>query len=195
MSSKPRRKTVETPKVGRPRVHASDRERWRAAQQARRKRLKQKNQRHQGLFSSLSQEWYTPPEIYRPILSALQREDFDCDPASPHLDGPIPAQVRFTATENGLLQPWHGVVWLNPPYGRAIRLWVQKALQEVQQGRADCIILLVPVRSDTQWWWALMEAGAEVAYLRGRIRFLQANGERAAASPFPSAIVTLRLRP
>jgi hypothetical protein len=39
--------------------------------------------------------------------------------------------MYFTEVDNGLVLPWHGRVFVNPPYGREIRLWVQKA-------RAEC---------------------------------------------------------
>ncbi|MFA7496667.1 MAG: DNA N-6-adenine-methyltransferase [Acidithiobacillus sp.] len=184
MSSKPPKKP------GRPRIHATDQDRWRAAQHARRKRLRSRNPQA-ALFSSKSAEWYTPPQIIQEVLTALGRDQFDLDPASPRRDGPIPAKVRFTQAEDGLIQPWFGVVWLNPPYGRNLSQWIQKTIHEVQAGHVLQVILLVPVRSDTQWWWALREAGGQIEHLRGRVRFLRADGTVGTASPFPSALIRL----
>ncbi len=186
MSSKPPRKP------GRPRIHATDQDRWRAAQCARRKRLRQSNKQHHVLFSSTSEEWYTPPQLIDTVLAALGRAEFDLDPASPRLDGPIPAKVRYTKAEDGLKQPWFGqVVWLNPPYGRKLPQWVRKSIHEVQAGHVRQVILLLPARTDTQWWWALQDAGGQAEFLRGRLRFLREDGGIWAASPFPSALVRL----
>lgn len=179
-------------RVGRPRKYANDRERWKAAQKACRARRKQQKMKQAALFSSTSQEWYTPPELIEGVLAEIGRMEFDCDPASPRTDGPIPARTHYTRKENGLLQPWVGIVWLNPPYGRQLAAWVHKAIAEIRARRAEIIYLLVPSRTDTLWWHDLMAAGATVQYLKGRIRFLRKNGERGDASPFPSVLLRLR---
>jgi phage N-6-adenine-methyltransferase len=33
----------------------------------------------------------------------------------------------FTPADDGLAQTWTGRVWMNPPYGREIASWMQKA--------------------------------------------------------------------
>lgn len=177
--------------VGRPRKYATDRDRWKAAQEACRARRKQQKVKRPAVFSSASEEWYTPPELIEEVLAEIGGNEFDCDPASPRTDGPIPARIHFTRKENGLLHPWVGIVWLNPPYGRQLPAWVQKAISEIRTGQAEIIYLLVPSRTDTRWWHDLMAAGASVQYLKGRIRFLKENGERGDASPFPSVLLRL----
>ena len=177
---------------GRPKKHGSNQERWREAQRARRKRTRGDG-RHAGplapLLSSESMEWHTPPEIWQPVLSVLGLERFDLDPCSPTRDGPIPAIIRYTKQHNGLDLPWGGVVWCNPPYGRALSAWANKATDEARQGAS--IILLVPARTDTQWWHTLIRAGGRPEFLQGRIRFLRPDGIPGNASPFPSALVRL----
>lgn len=57
-------------------------------------------------------EWLTPPAI----IDALG--PFDLDPASP-IERPWPTAARhYTIEDDGLAQPWAGMVWCNPPYGR-----------------------------------------------------------------------------
>lgn len=185
-------------RVGRPRKHTNDRERWNAAQRARRSRLsatKSTKSKQNALFSSRTSEWYTPPEIYQPVLCSLGREQFDCDPASPSLTGPIPAQIRFTRKEDGLKQAWYGVIWLNPPYGRQLTSWIQKAITEIRAGRAEIIYLLVPARTDTAWWHDAVAAGATAQFLKGRIRFLKENGTVGDTSPFPSVLLRFHRSP
>jgi hypothetical protein len=59
-----------------------------------------------------SDDYYTPPWVFE----ALGLE-FDLDPCSPpELIPWIPVKERYTLADDGLVQPWHGRVWLNPPY-------------------------------------------------------------------------------
>jgi phage N-6-adenine-methyltransferase len=92
----------------------------------------------------------------------------------------------FTREDNGLAQPWTGRVWCNPPYGREIGKWVEKAVDSVRRGEAELVVCLVPARTDTQWWHEFVTRG-KFQFLRGRVRF---NGQGSA--PFPSAVVVFR---
>lgn len=95
------------------------------------------------------------------------------------------ARVNFTHDDDGLTLPWHGVVFVNPPYGRTLGLWVAKTRQEVEEGRARTVVALLPARPDTTYWHQHVAGRAVVYFLRGRLRF--SDGEQAA--PFPSALV------
>lgn len=135
------------------------------------------------LFSSASTGWCTPPEIITTVIEVLGA--IDLDPCSPSLLGPVPASCRYTAVENGLTLPWHGRVFMNPPYGRTIRLWIQKAVEEYKGGNIQAAVLLLPARTDTRWF-ALLEDYPWCA-VRGRLKFSGC----ADAAPFPSAVVFL----
>jgi hypothetical protein len=59
-----------------------------------------------------SDAWYTPAWVFEGLGVT-----FDLDVASPEHGLPwLPAKAYYTAAEDGLLQPWHGLVWCNPPY-------------------------------------------------------------------------------
>lgn len=131
------------------------------------------------LMSSDDVEWYTPPEIRAAVLAALGGI-VDVDPcADPGRT--FPATVHFTEADNGLIRPWLGRVYMNPPYGRTISTWTTKLRDELREGWATEAIALLPARTDTTWWHELNPP--VVCFLRGRLRF---SGYDQSA-PFPSA--------
>jgi phage N-6-adenine-methyltransferase len=135
--------------------------------------------------SSVGQAWSTPTEL----LSVLYRVyRFDLDPCSPRKDGPVKARVRFTADDDGLTLPWHGVVFCNPPYGRTIARWIAKARSEFETGNAKGVVLLIPARTDTSYWHAHISKASLVYFLKGRLRFGSSN-KQSASAPFASALV------
>ena len=88
--------------------------------------------------------------------------------------------------DDGLSCDWsRDTCWMNPPYGRAIGKWMQKAYEESQ--RCATVVCLVPARTDTNWWWDYAMKG-EIRFIRGRIKFLL-GGDLHHSAPFPSAIV------
>ncbi|MDD4401969.1 MAG: DNA N-6-adenine-methyltransferase [Desulfitobacteriaceae bacterium] len=52
----------------------------------------------------------------------------------------------YTVTDDGLKQDWQGeVVFCNPPYGREIKLWVQKCYEESRKPNTT-VVMLIPAR-------------------------------------------------
>jgi hypothetical protein len=64
--------------------------------------------------AATSDECYTPRWVFDAM--ALQ---FDLDVAAP-VGGPwhVPTKRYYTVEDDGLTQPWDGLVWCNPPYSR-----------------------------------------------------------------------------
>ena len=81
-----------------------------------------------------------------------------------------------------LIPPAHAV-WLNPPYGRDIYKWIDKAHQESLRG--VCVVVLVFSRTDTKWWHDLAMNAAEIRFIVGRITFVGAP----APAPAPSCLL------
>ena len=119
-----------------------------------------------------SDEWYTPWN-QEPFSNILKHIEFQLDPCSPPNPKYRIAQRIYTAADNGLVQPWHGRVWLNPPYSN-IHPWLIKAA-----AHGDCLALL-HARQDTQWWaeyvWGLADG---VVMLTGRVKFINPARENA----------------
>lgn len=116
-----------------------------------------------------SEEWYTPTWLF----DALGVE-FDLDPCAGQSATPCREHWR---DKRGLAEPWHGAVWLNPPYGRtwgAIVPWVERF---AEHGHG---IAIVPNRTCTKWFQDLATRADALLFLRGRVHFHAPSGQSTA---------------
>lgn len=134
------------------------------------------------MFSSKTDLWETPQEFF----DALNDEfGFDIDVCA--LPENAKCDQYYTPEQDGLSQPWQGVVWCNPPYGRDIGKWVQKAYEENKKEN-NFIVMLSPARTDTKWFHDYIYGKAEIRFVKGRLKF----GESKNSAPFPSMVVVFR---
>lgn len=138
------------------------------------------------LYSSKSQEWETPPELFRELDKEF---NFTLDSCAT----PTTAKCSkfYTKAQDGLSKDWSGeTVFINPPYGRGIDKWVLKAYQEYTKGAT--VVMLLPARTDTKWFHNYIYGLAtEIRFLKGRIKFL-VNEEELYPAPFPSMVVVYK---
>ncbi len=135
------------------------------------------------LFSSKRTTWETPPDLF----AVLHREfRFTLDVCATR--STRKCHAYFAPSHNALRQRWTGTCWMNPPYGRQIGLWTEKALRESVRGSR--VVGLLPVRTDTTWWQDHVMRAREIRLLRGRLTFVGAT----TPAPFPSAIVIFEHR-
>lgn len=142
------------------------------------------------LMTSKTGEHHTPPDLFRRLELEFGR--FDVDAAATDENHLAPAW--YTSSNSGLTNPWrvHGSPWItrvfvNPPYGRDVGAWLEKAARECDVG--CLVVLLLPARTDTRWFHDVVVAGRhEVRLIRGRLRF----GDAVASAPFPSMVVVMR---
>jgi phage N-6-adenine-methyltransferase len=87
--------------------------------------------------------------------------------------------------DDALRQQWHGVLWMNPPYGKQIGEWVYKAYLSAVQLDAT-VVCLLPARSNCDWWKYVIQG--EVRFIRRKLRFVGASSD----SMFPNVIVIFR---
>lgn len=132
------------------------------------------------LHSSARMDWGTPRALYE---AACSRWGSAC-----RLDVAASAENAlcsdfYDAASDGLAKRWRSVSWCNPPYGRDVGRWVDKAISENRDGVRS--ILLLAARTDTRWWHRAMHEAHEICFLRGRVRFVGAQ----APAPFPSALI------
>jgi len=124
-------------------------------------------------------EWLTPPWI----IEALGR--FDLDPCAP-IYRPWDTAIRhYTIKDNGLLKPWEGRVWLNPPYGSETWKWVGRM---AEHGNGICLTF---ARTETvgfhRYVW---NRASGILFFRGRIKFYNVDGTEAENSAgAPSCLI------
>jgi len=128
--------------------------------------------------SSETDEWSTPPEIWRPLSKAIN--GFDLDAASGAEKSPIAENV-YTEDDDGTAQEWFGTVWVNPPYSN-MGTWTGKVVSEIQRSDVDAILYLCKGDSSTNWWHQAIEEATAVCMLDSRISF----GQEANSAPFAS---------
>lgn len=140
------------------------------------------------LFSSNTGVWATPQKFYDDynaewcfdLDAAADKNNHKCDRwLGPDSD----------ICEDALsLHEWPGKnIWLNPPYGRELYAWIEKAYRQSALGKN--IVLLLPARTDTRWFHEFC-VGAETTFIKGRLHF----GGSKDAAPFPSMVVVFRAK-
>jgi len=129
-------------------------------------------------------EWETPQWLF----DILDKEfHFDLDVCASEQNHKC--KRYFSKQDDGLKQKWQRICWMNPPYGREIKNWMNKAKEELENGAT--VVCLVPARPDTEWWWENCIQG-EIRFIRGRLLFGKSPGPGSdTAAPFPSAVIIL----
>jgi len=122
--------------------------------------------------ASQNYDWYTPPEIFEKLGVV-----FDLDPCSPGMDKCfVPTRHAYVLPQNGLTEPWFGLVFCNPPYGRETGMWMQKCKEH---GNA---ISLVFARTGTKWFQATAGSTSAICFIRSRVRFIHGGTMKPASS-------------
>lgn len=111
-------------------------------------------------------DWYTPPWVFERL--GLH---FDLDPCQPESGVPwVPTSKRYTLLDDGLASPWHGRVWLNPPYEKHTSAWLAK-MHTHRNG-----VSLVFARTDCAWFHDFVAHADAILFLRGRVKFVDGLG-------------------
>lgn len=125
-------------------------------------------------------EWYTPSqyiEAARKVMGGI-----DLDPATgPKAQEWIQAATFYTRADDGLMKPWAGKVWLNPPYSQPeIFQFCEKLVAELSAGNVTEAVLLTHNYTDTAWFHLAESIAALICFTRGRIKFVNEDGEECA---------------
>jgi len=130
------------------------------------------------LFTA-TQETRTSDDYWTPkwIFDALKLT-FDLDVACPP-EGPMhtPCNAYYTQAENGLTSPWHGRVFMNPPYSNCSP-WVNKWLDH---GNGIAIVCV----SKSKWADRLWMESDGIVLLKQNMKFVQGS------IPWPTLIAAI----
>lgn len=135
------------------------------------------------MFSSNTDQWATPQAFFDRLNSVFRFKTDVCA-----LPENAKCERFFSPDVDGLKQDWQGVCWMNPPYGREIGKWVEKAYRSAKENGAT-VVCLLPARVDTRWWHDFCAKG-EFFFVKGRLKF----GDAKDSAPFPNAVVVFRPR-
>lgn len=132
------------------------------------------------LWSSKTDQWATPQDFYDKLNSEFH---FNLDPCADESNHKC--KRYFTKEQDGLQQNWGGYrVFCNPPYGRDIGKWVEKAYLESKKPNT-LVVMLIHARTDTRWFHNWIYGKAEIRFIKGRLKF----GDSKNSAPFPSMVV------
>lgn len=115
--------------------------------------------RAEGQISSLSDEWYTHPEVVE-LTRTLFGGEIDLDPMSCDLANEIvQAKIYYTAEIDGLSRPWFGNILWNPPWGGSgdnspKKRGIKKLLDAFNAGDVKNAICVLNIGALTTSWFA-----------------------------------------
>ena len=137
---------------------------------------------HASLNSSDRTDWQSPDNLLELVREVGEIVLDPCTVAS----NPCRAR-RILVDPQGLKERWTryacgGLIYANPPYGRVLPGWVNKVVEESHRGAT--IILLVPSRTDTEWFQRAYGSCSALCLWSGRLTFRGAPDP----APFPSAL-------
>ncbi len=140
---------------------------------------------NKSLFTSNCEDWRTPKELFDELNAEFHFVLDAC--ASPENNL---CTLYFDKETNCLDKSWNcgGAVFCNPPYGRKMVRFIKKAYEENKKGVT--IVLLIPARTDTNYFHDYIYKQHEVRFIRRRLRFSGSNTD----APFPSMIVVMKGR-
>lgn len=141
-------------------------------------------------------DWMTPAEVFDPVNQVVQ---FDLDACATNLDA---ARVDpfIDPKTDALRVRWADYgrrVWCNPPYGRDIRYWFEKAARACLEG-CELVVLLAYANTDTAYWREYVARHPmvwSVIFLTPRVKFVRPDGEPATGAPKGSALICYSNRP
>jgi hypothetical protein len=135
---------------------------------------------HQGKTNT----WFTPKYFFDAL------GEFDLDPCTESFRpfNTAKKHYEFDKGQDGLMLPWKGRVWLNPPYGREINQWL---VTLAHHGNG---IALTFTALETQWAQHILKLADAVLLLAGRICFIDRFGQKSTNAGKGSCLIAFGQR-
>jgi hypothetical protein len=122
--------------------------------------------------------YFTPQHIADMVREAMGGV-IDLDPASCEAANERIKAVKFyTKEQNGLIQPWHGNVFLAPPHSAGVDKFIDKALSEWHMGGIGQMIVMLQGRINQ----ALAKVATRIRIYPKLIRCVAEDGSAVEAS-------------
>lgn len=114
-----------------------------------------------------SDDWYTPLAL----LNAIG-ETYDLDPCSPGAGHWVPARQIYTIEDDGLVLPWDGFIFMNPPFGgrNGHVPWLKRFLEHANG------IAIVRAYTSSAWFHNYAVKVDAMCFPRGKTKFVRPDG-------------------
>lgn len=139
---------------------------------------------HSALVSSENEKWGTPTKLFNKLHEYYH---FDIDVCASDFNHKL--DNYYTEQDDALKQDWAPLTcWMNPPYGRGINKWFEKAYNEASKGAT--VVALVRVPSIGTSYHIEYGIYAKHIFIPGRLHFEddKRNPSKSAA-PFSSMLL------
>ena len=112
-----------------------------------------------------SDDFLTPPELVEAMGV------FDLDPCASKRSERLLAAINYRFPEDdGLMLPWQGAVFVNPPFSE-LQKWVNRF---ILHGNG---VLLVPARVEVSWFWKLWCHADGIFFTKGPVKYICPEGK------------------
>lgn len=115
-------------------------------------------------------EWNTPRCVLDCVTKVARVGVDPCWNERSNVEADVPFSIDDG--DDGLAAIWHthgGLVYVNPPYGQALKQWAPKIIAEAEAGAE--IIALLPNSTETVWFRQMFDACQAAVCWRGRLTF------------------------
>ena len=129
--------------------------------------------KHSNTYKTFNVNEKTPEGFYNQLDNEFHF-DYDPCPLNKHFD------------ENAIFKDWGKRAFINPPYGKRVRSFLEKALIEIKRGNTELAVFLLPAYTDVKWFHeVVLPKAKDIRFIKGRLKF----GEHNNTAPFASMVV------
>lgn len=159
-----------------------------------RKNIRQREEKQRRGQRDRRNEWYSPQNVVdaaRRVMGAIDLDPSSCVRANEI----VRATKYYDQSADGLSLPWHGRVWLNPPYDTFAPKFFVKFCEEYAERRVSMACLLLGVHHLTTVWFQRASAFPAMLSLPSRRLKFTSSLERGNPPMHGSAILGVGVNP
>jgi hypothetical protein len=95
------------------------------------------------------------------------------------------ARNHYTIEDDGLIQPWFGRVWCNPPYGKEMVPFLERMVTHGPGG-----VVLIFARTETKAFFDYVwDRASAILFIKGRLKFHYPDGKEGESAGSPSVLI------